>query len=346
MKLYRFIFACALALLMSVTTAASAQENCGFPVSLLKSGFEAGEQPAIATLPLDTTPLVVTLQAPANNLTVGSQTIQVFGSYTGPSNTGISVNDSPVFTNASGFASAPVALEVGVNTLTIKATTLDGPVQTFTRSVTYDPNAAPEVLLTSGGVGDYAPARVAFFLSVRVPVGQTMIQRVQLDFDGDGTFELDQTTVPTNIVYAYENSGNFTALARVSFDDGNAATPFEVRESSVRIAMQSMTFARQTLCGVYYTMKHRLQLGPSGITSALNTLTLDQRSDFQTLWTDLGSNLATVANSIGQVTNGRISSNSAEFSVAIPDPVNPPDFLAFPVLFNRQSDGVWRIGGM
>ena len=105
MKLYRFIFACALALLMSVTTAANAQENCGYPTSLHKSGFEVGEQPSIVTLPNESTPVTIALQFPASNITVQSDTIQVYGAYTGPANTGITVNDVRALSNGVNFTS-------------------------------------------------------------------------------------------------------------------------------------------------------------------------------------------------------------------------------------------------
>lgn len=48
------------ALLIAVAYACSisAHENCGYTTSLIKSGFENGEQPPTVQLPLDSTPLV------------------------------------------------------------------------------------------------------------------------------------------------------------------------------------------------------------------------------------------------------------------------------------------------
>ncbi len=65
MNLHRFIFACALALLMSVTTAANAQEKCGYSASVLKSGFERGEQPSQVALSPQNTPLTLNVIYPA-----------------------------------------------------------------------------------------------------------------------------------------------------------------------------------------------------------------------------------------------------------------------------------------
>ena len=342
MKLHQFILACALA----VTTAASAQENCGFPVSLLKSGFEAGEQPSMVQLPPDTTPLTFTVDYPANNITIGTDTIQVYGSYTGPSNTGFTVNGAAIVTTAQNFASFAVPLTVGANTITFVGSTIDGSPQTVTRTVTYDPNQAPEVRFLSVASGDFAPARMGFTLTYSLPASQTTLTRVQIDFNGDGTDEIDASTIPASLIYAFESGGFFTATAKLTFDDSNVATPLVVKTSSSKIAMQTMAYTRQTLCAVYYGMKHRLEPGQSGVTAALRTLTTALRPEFQTIWMDLGANLSATANQLGEVVDGQISDTMAEFQVAVPDPAVPGEFFGFPVAFRRGEDGVWRISEM
>lgn len=342
MKLHRFILACALA----VTTAASAQENCGFPVSLLKSGFEAGEQPSMVQLPPDTTPLTFTVDYPANNITIGTDTIQVYGSYTGPSNTGFTVNDAVVPTNAQTFASASVPLVLGANTITIVGSTLDGSPQTLTRSVTFDPNLPTPVVFRVLAAGDFAPAIESFTLQTAFPAGQSTITRVQIDFNGDGIDEIDAASIPPVLTFAYESGGFFTATAKITFDDGNAGTATVVRSDSSKIVMQTMAFARQTLCGVYYEMKHRLLPGQSGVSAALRTLTPKLRTEFQPFWTDLGAALSPTAAQLGQIIDGQISDTMAEFQVAVPDLAIPGEFFGFPVAFRRGVDGVWRISEM
>jgi hypothetical protein len=327
-------------------SAAQAQENCGYPSSVLKSGFEAGEQPASVPLPPDNTPLTITLDYPTNNLTVGSDTIQIFGSYTGPSNTGIVANNVALPTNASNFASAPLKLLPGGNTITLTATTLDGTPQMFTRTVIYDVNQRPDVEFQSAAFADYAPARVPFSLSYRIPVGQTVLTRVEIDYDGDGIFEVDAATPPARLEFAFGAGGFYTATARLSFDDGSTVTPLVVRTASAKVLMQTMAFTRQTLCGVYYGMKHRLQPGQSGVPAALRTLDVELRSEFQTIWTDLGANLATTANQLGVIIDGQFSDVTAEMMVAIPDPAVSGEYFGFPVVFRRGSDGVWRISEM
>jgi hypothetical protein len=325
-------------------TTAIAQENCGYTSSLHRSGFEAGEQPTQVILPLDSTPVAVTILSPTNGDILGVPSVQVIGSYTGPVNTGISVNDIPVINNADKFVSTRVALTPGSNVITLKYATLDGAPQAITRTVTYTPSAAPNVLLTAASAGDYAPLRMPFTLSTTFPPLQTTINRVQLDFDGDGTFDSDTTAIG-KLEFAYSDAGYFLAKARVTFDDGNSGTPPVVVDSTTAVLIQSLPYTRQTLCNVHYTMKHRLQQNQP--TSALNTLSSALRPRFQTLWDALqtANTLVTTANKIGEIVDGQISRNTAELLIAIAT-TTAGEFNGYPMRFRRGNDGVWRIDGM
>jgi len=53
-----------LVLLPSVSVLGHAQVNYGFPVSLTKSGFEAGEQASFVILPSESAPLSLNIIAP------------------------------------------------------------------------------------------------------------------------------------------------------------------------------------------------------------------------------------------------------------------------------------------
>lgn len=120
------------------------KNNAVFPFRL--PGFESGEQPASVVLPPENTPVTVTIQDPANGSTVGVGAIQVFGTYTGPANTGISVNGVPALTDGESFVSPRVLLEPGINTLTVRYATMDAAPVEITRSITYAASATPEVL--------------------------------------------------------------------------------------------------------------------------------------------------------------------------------------------------------
>jgi len=329
-----------------VSAFASSQENCGFPVSLLKSGFEAGEQPSVVTLPPANTPLMLAVESPTQGSIVGTEFVQVFGNYTGPTNTGITVNSIAAATTATRYASAPIRLTVGVNTITIVATTTDGVTQTVSRTVTYDPNQSPDVELAVDAFSGFAPARVPFAVRYRLPALQTTLTRVEIDYQGDGIYDFDGPSLPLSLSFNFDNVGDYAPTVRLTFDDGNSVTPLVVRNASARVVLESLARTRQTICFVYYEMKHRLQPGASGIPSALNTLVPPLRAEYQQIWTDLAGNLGTAANQVGEIVDGQIADTMAEFTVAVPDPAVPGEFFGFPVHFRRSSDGVWRISEM
>ncbi len=346
MNLHQFIFACALALFMSVTTAANAQESCGYTLAVLKSGFERGEQPSQVALSPQNTPLTLNVIYPAEGATINASRIQLYGSFTGPVNTGITVNGLlSAATNATQFTFAPLALADGPQVLTITSKTVDGGTQTVVRNIIVNSAGVDPVRFNSLARGGFAPFRGKFNLSTTVPAGQTTAVRFEIDFDGDGIFEIDSPTAPaTTLSYEYQSAGVYLARARVSFDDGQTPTPVEVREGTFRIHADTIAFTRQTLCSVYYEMKHRLQAGQ--IAQAGNTLSPRIRTRFVTYWNANAASVPTTAGKLGEIVVGQISDISAQFQVAIPIAGSPGQARGYPLLFARSTDGVWRITGM
>jgi len=327
-----------------ISALAGAQEQCGFPTSVHKSGFEAGEQASSVTLPPDNTALVVTINGPADGATVNINAVQYYGTYTGPSNSGVSVNNIAALTNSSAFVVPRVLLVPGPNVITLRYASTDNTVVTSTRTINYVAGAPPNVSLTARSPGDYAPTRMPFVLATALPVNQTVVTRVQVDFNGDGTFEIDSTAaVP--LEYAFEEPGAYAPKARVTFDDGNAGTAPVVIEDTTHVLIQSLAFTRQTLCRLYGNMKSRL--AAVQIPSALSTVGTALQPRFQTLWTQINQagQLPQVASKLGLIIDGQLSRNAAEMRVAIPTS-DPAKFKGYSILFRRDVSGVWRIEGM
>ncbi len=322
----------------------SAQEICGFPTSLIKSGFERAEQPASAILPPENTAVSINVQGPANGSVVGVNAIQVYGTYSGPANTGIAVNGVPALTDGSSFVSPRILLEPGVNTLSIRYATLDAAPVTITRTVNYMPSALPDVLLAARSPGDYAPILVPFTLATKLPSGQNQITNVRIDFNGDGIFEVNGAA-PIALEYAYENAGLYVPTAIVTFDDGLTPTAPVVIQDQARVMAQNLAFTRQTLCGVYYTMKSRLLANQ--ISLAVNTQSPMQQTRMTNLWTALSNagRLNAVATRLGPIVDGQITRNTAELMIAISTATSGV-FDGFQVRFRKDENGVWRIDAM
>ncbi len=333
-------------LLIAMACAGSigAQENCGFPISDTRSGFETGEQPVYVQLPISGTPLSLNIESPVENAVITQSNVQVYGSLTGPANIGVMVNSELALSDATKFSSRPIVLDAGAQTITVVVKNIDGGTVTATRNVTVSPNLGSDTVLIAASTGGYAPQNIPFRLITRLPAGQTAVTRLQVDYQGDGSFEVDSTNSNVALSATYSAAGAYLATARVTFDDSDPQTPLVIRESKFRIQVQTVAYTRQTLCALYYGMKQRLIANQ--IPLAINTLAPRIRPSFQTLWTSLGAQLPTIAARMGEVTLGQISDVSAEFVVSLPDPINVGDFIGFPVLFTRGADGVWRIYGM
>jgi hypothetical protein len=324
-----------------IAGSAFAQENCGFPVSQLRTGFEPDEVSDFAQLPPNSTPLSLSITYPQEGETLSNPEFQIYGDLTGPANIGVTANNVPILTSATKFTSRAIRLDPGPRAISLVLRTMDGQSVTVVRNVIVPAANSAEVSFRAETTGTYPPQNIRFALSTQFPPQQTSVARVQLDFDGNGTFESDAATAPSLISYRYRIPGAFLARAVVSFDDGDPMTALVVRESTYRVQVQSLPYARETLCTVYYAMKNRLIAGQ--IPLALNTLRPRIRTDLQTIWNQLGPNLAATASGFGQIVTGQISDSSAELIMAVPDPAVPGEFLGFPVLFSRGQDGVWRI---
>lgn len=309
-----------------------------------RSGFEAGEQPQEATLPAANTALSLAVTFPPDGYVSAVRNIQVYGALSGPPNTGVIVNNQITLSNGTQFTSQPVALIEGANDITVVASTQDGDTQTITRTIQYQPGSGNPVQFGAVSAGNFAPLRIPFSLNLNPPAANPNLARVQIDFDGDSQFDIDSTTLPNNLFRDFAQPGVFLARARVSFDDGNTGTPYEVHEANFQIQMQQIAYTREVLCAVYYDMKHRLQA--TDITGALNTIASDKRNDYQAIWNSAGATLPTIAASLGNIVKGQISDNSAELIAAVPDDQRPGDYLGFTVALERDPLGVWRISGL
>lgn len=186
----------------------NAQERCGITAYLLRSGFERGEQPQTVILPAQNTPLTLSVEYPTEGAVLNGARIQLYGSFTGPANTGITVNNIQVAaTNATKFTFAPIILSSGPQTLTITAKTMDGLTQTVTRNITVNKTGQDLVRFSSLSKGGFTPFRGRFDLSTTLPAGQSSAVRFEIDFDGNGAFEIDSPNNPASLSYEYQSAG-------------------------------------------------------------------------------------------------------------------------------------------
>ena len=292
------------------------------------------EEPAVP-LPPEATPLALTIVAPADGAVVGSETLQVYGSFSGPPAAGVAINRFPAVQTAADFVGL-VILEPGENTITVKLTQLTGESITHTRTVNYDPAQQPDVELSAEIQGEHAPIKTGFTLALKPDLGLNPT-RLQVDFDGDGSFEVDSTNISAPLLHEYKIPGFFTPTALVTFD----GPPLITRSATRKMAVLPLPLTRATLCYVFYRMKNRLIA--NDIPGALQSLNSELREEWQAEFEAIGD-IVTFGNWAGTVTDGMLGVRLSELNIRqiIPD-FGPSDKS---VTLERSLDGVWRITDM
>ena len=135
---------------------------------------------------LDTVNPIISITSPANNVSVNTATINVFGNFTETSLKQITVNGVPAFINGSTYEALNVPLSAGANTVTATATDFAGRTGTATITVTGSATPVVPVQLAATPIAGFNPLNVTFTVTANVP---GTIQQVSYDFDGDGVYE-------------------------------------------------------------------------------------------------------------------------------------------------------------
>ncbi|HEY6214516.1 MAG TPA: hypothetical protein VIW45_19620 [Vicinamibacterales bacterium] len=189
----------------------------------------------------------IAIDTPADGDTITTRGILVTGTASGSRDLGVTVNGIVAQFNLSAAATvadpyrwfATIDPPVGDVTITAVASAPGGGSTTVTRSVHYAP--ASETLMLHA-----SPDNGILPLDVTVSVSSTIknIDKLELDLDGDGYYEIVRGTIPDPIVSSFDSTGTFTLRGRVTTTDGKvftAATPvivqnFKAADGAVRAA--------------------------------------------------------------------------------------------------------------
>jgi hypothetical protein len=319
---------------------AHAAEICGIGEITFRDGFEANAIPAPLVF-ADNAPLTLALDAGQNGSAVVGPTATLSGTFSGPPGTGVSARDRPAARSGNRWFIHNVPLDVGVNSITVTATTLAGATATQNLSITRDDTPAVVARLSVETPERFAPGSTR----LRLDLASTLVvTRLRVDFNGDGTQDIDTTNTATPLVFNYPLPGLYTATATVDLQPGSPGTPPNSFTRSTKVLVQNTLETRTDVCAVFGAMRTRLIA--NDIAGAVLTLHPRIRADFQTLWTSLGVGLPGVASQLGTIIDGTISLGFAELLIARPVSGQPGEFSGYRVQFDRGRDGVWRIGSM
>ncbi len=321
-----------------------AQSNCGKPPKLIFiDGFRdlpyppPVDTPPPITLPAEATPLAIQIASPPTGAVTRRNQIEVRGTFDGPPNTGITINGSPAFLHGNQFVLPALKLPAGPSTIEARGVAMSGASQVATADVTVDNEANVEpVVFDAARAGGFAPMPITFSWSAVEPLE---VVRVEVDFDGNGVFDLDTTDLAAPLKHVYRTPGVYVARLRLTTAPPTSTT-YEATRAVVSV---NSNYIRATLCYVYERM--RTELAASNVPAALQMLHPDLRPRFDTFWTANLAQLPTIASQLGTVADGILGRDTAQLMVTQPAVgANPP--AGFFINFEPDVDGTWRITGM
>jgi hypothetical protein len=277
--------------------------------------------------------LAIAAAAGLNGSTVNETTVLIDGTITAPANSGVTVNGMLATVGTDNqFSVNDVPLTAGPNTITLTVTTQDGDTASQAITISSSGAAAPFTVTVDEPDG-IAPHTVTFSISG----GGTPVATVEFDVDGNGTVDLTSPGIPAAGVEA-TYSGAGTASPRITFKDAGGAVIYTTVK---KIRIEDPIVKYNVLKGVYTDIVGRLSAGNG--TSASGLFVEDRRTDYQDFFTQIGSNLASVAGQLGQLRGGSITGSHAELVVVRTTADGPTAFIIHVI---RGADGVWRVESM
>lgn len=325
----------------------SAQELCGID-SIFYDGFETTTtNPATTTTPgailspgiatsITGPSLAVTVTYPANGATVNGPTTEIAGTFTGPTDTGITVNGVVAYTDGGNFLASAVPLQTGPNTINVAATTITGATASTSLSLTQGSATPSVVTLSVTRPTSYAPFLVNFTPTVGTLPGGATVTMLSIDYNGDGIDDVTNPTPGTPLTYLATQPNLYAA--RLTVKDSNNVT----YTAYVHYLVEDARRQTGMLCDVYGYLKQRLTAQDS--TGALTAIDPNTQAEFQPLFTNNASTLPAYVANLGNIVDGYLSGRTATFIVVRQNP--DLTLSGYHMEYTQGADGTWRISGM
>ncbi len=269
----------------------------------------------------------LTIDSPIAGALINEHAVLVSGSFEGPSTIGITINGNLAALAGNRFQ-AVVPLQAGENLITVSVTTLEG--LSTTKSVTVTANL-PAVRIQANP----NPAITGTQIGFTVSSGETL-NRIEADFDGNGTYDLTYTTRLDAIrYYLYAAPGTYQARFRLT-DTLNQAS-----ERTVTVVVQDGMAIDSQIRAVFGEAMNRLRQGD--IDGAAIHFTQDAAEKYRPVFTELGAELPTAVDRIGTLAHGSIVAGFAEYLIVRETTEGNKGFLIY---FMQDPAGLWRISAM
>ncbi|MBL0164803.1 MAG: IPT/TIG domain-containing protein [Xanthomonadales bacterium] len=303
--------------------------------------------------------LSVTIDSPEEGSSSPGDIVDVVGTFTGPVNTGITINGIPAKTVNGRFMVPNVRLPKA-GTIEAVATTLPG--LTATASITLnhsggksivridvegDPKAKIDCLACGHAESlisfhaeqpiGMAPASISFDIELSDSLSGDNLQSLRIDTDGDGVFDHSFATLEDfPSAFRYSRPGLFNALLQVTTNSGQVYT------ATQWVMIRSAAVERGMLCDVYGYLKKKLDEADAN--GAGLAYVASVRSRYLAAFTALGANMPSVATQLGTIASGFIGPEYAEILVMRDNADQTRS--GYHIQMVQDAYGVWRILGM
>jgi glucodextranase-like protein len=214
--------------------------------------------------PTATSPAGISLAItePAPGASIDFDRVNVRGTYAGPMNSGVTVDDRLAYAAGGRFAFNELPLIAGSNTIDVVVTTVDG--RTTKRSVTVTASGnASAMRVVADVTSGFAPLSVTFSY---VRSSTQPVTKFAIDFDGDGHDDFStRKSPPTSIQNTYTTPGLYKATLTL-LDAAGVTT-----KSDVSILVETQAARDDLFTNLWDSMNAALlQQNVSGALSCLN----------------------------------------------------------------------------
>lgn len=306
------------------TLTAKATDNLG------AMGTSPGISIVATSLALASTPLALSILSPTAGASLNTDLVHLTGTYSGPPNTGITVNGIVACTDGVHFYVDNIELVPGDNQITAVATTLDGRALSQTVGVT-SVGQAP-IKVTSEPACGVAPLSVTFEVMSRWDVP---LSKVTIDHDGNGTTDYTSLSPTTPVLFGYQIPGTYQAQFTVTDAQGN------VFHETLTVVVQDRGAADQIFQLLWNGMHAALLSGEKA--SALRYLNRPAQAKYDPVFAVLMADMPTIVASYASFQGFAFSSGMTEYALnRTIDGVN----RIFLINFIQDDDGVWRFDSM
>jgi hypothetical protein len=275
--------------------------------------------------------LALNISSPTDGSSVVGDKVAVDGTFTAPVGAAITVNGVVATLYNGNFAANNIPLADGSNTLDVLLVTADS--LSVEQQITVTKTGDNPLQVTASPSTGFSPLTSDFDITVSSTVPG--IQLFEADLDGDGTYEISDTVIQSPQQHTYLSPGLYTTKFRITDTNNNIFSTTET------IGVGDVAVTDTELRSVYNRMLNRLAAG--SIDGALNQVSGGLYDKYDSVFTTLQGNLSTIITQLGTLEPGPVGDGMAEYLITRNVGGTPK---AFPILFLRGEDGVWRIDGM